>query len=223
MQSPAQHKLAIFNIYNIYRLVLSIILLISFLFGTANSVLGSWDSELFYQISSLYLTVNLVIFLAGLTPLKKHFKALHFVTVIIADILVLVLLSYTCGGVSSGMAHLLIVPIAAGSLLNPGRISIFLAAVGSIAAIYSEIYLYLRISDGNDYYVQAGLLGLTLFIVALAIQILGGRIRRNELLAEEQQARIQNLQEMNFQIIQRMQSGIIVVDAQGRILNANSS
>src|SRR5690606_34173675 len=74
-----------------------------------------------------------------------------------------------------------------------------------------------------NYYVQAGLLGITLFATALAIQILGGRLRQNELIAERQAHHIQSLQEMNHRIIQRMRTGILVVDAGGHIVNANAA
>src|SRR5690606_17016104 len=66
-------------------------------------------------------------------------------------------------------------------------------------------------------------LGITLFATALSIQILGGRLRQNELIAEQQAHRIQSLQEMNHQIIQRMRTGIVVVDAGGAIINANAA
>jgi two-component system, NtrC family, sensor histidine kinase PilS len=134
-----------------------------------------------------------------------------------------VLISYTCGGVSSGMANLLIVPVASGSLLFRSRLSTFFAAVGSILAIYSEVYLYLIIDEGIVYFVQAGLLGLTLFAVSWSLQYLGGKIRQNELFAQQQAKNIQSLQEMNDQIIQRMHAGIVVVNHEGIILNINDS
>ena len=121
------------------------------------------------------------------------------------------------------MANLLIVPVASGSLLFRSRLSTFFAAVGSILVIYSEVYLYLIIDEGIVYFVQAGLLGLSLFAVSWSLQYLGGKIRQNELFAQQQAKNIQSLQEMNDQIIKRMHAGIVVVNHEGIVLNINDS
>ena len=133
------------------------------------------------------------------------------------------MISYASGGVSTGMAHLIIVPISAGSILFQNRMATFLAAVGTLAAFYSEFYLNFTLDRSDDLYVQAGLLGLTLFAVSLILQYLGGKILQNELLAKRQAEDLKSLEEMNFQVIQRMRTGIIVVNSGGGILNSNNS
>lgn len=213
----------IFAIYNFYRLVLALILLISFNYRTSTSPLGLVDPELFLQTDLFYLGMNMLSLLLPFLRIPQHLEALQQTGVLILDILTLVLLSYTCGGVSSGMAHLLIVPIATGSILFGTRMSTFYAAVGTIAAIYSESYLYLNTLSSERYYVQAGLLGLTLFATALSLQYLGARIRQKEIINLMQAASIKSLQEINQQIIQRIQTGIIVVDRDAKVLNFNSS
>lgn len=222
-QSQSQQNQKIFDIYNIYRLVLSLILMVSYFFAPADSILGAYDRNLFVYFTTFYVFLNILVFFRVYLQKNRNLETGHFVAIIIIDILLLVLISYTCGGVTSGMAHLLIVPIAAGSILAPGRISIFLAAVGTIVVIYSETYLYLTFNDTNDYYFQAGLLGLTLFVTSVVIQYLARRISQNDLIAMQQAASIQSLEEMNDQIIQRMRTGIIVVSPDGGVLNTNSS
>ncbi len=216
-------KRQIFIIYNVYRLVLALILLMSFNYRTTTSPLGVVDPELFLQAGFFYLGMNLLSLLFPLYRLPQHLEEVQQSSVLILDILTLVLLSYTCSGVSSGMAHLLIVPIATGSILSGTRMSTFYAAVGTIAAIYSESYLYLNTLSSERYYVQAGLLGITLFATAVSLQYLGRRIRQKEIINLMQAASIKSLQEINQQIIQRMQTGIIVVDQAARALNFNSS
>jgi two-component system sensor histidine kinase PilS (NtrC family) len=131
--------------------------------------------------------------------------------------------SYTCGGVSSGMAHLLIVPVATSSIIFNTRLSIFFAAIGSIGAIYSEGYLFLTFLQRENYFIQVGLLGITLFATSLALQYLGHRIRVKEVVNTQQAASIESLRELNQQIIQRMQTGILVADQTGRLLSYNNS
>lgn len=218
-----QQNQKVFDVYNIYRVVLTLILLISFYFRDITSSLGIIDQDLFLQLVSVYTVFNVLVFFRVFLPKNQTLEISQFISVILLDIVILVLISYTCGGVSSGMANLLIVPVAAGSLLFHSRLSTFFAAVGSILAIYSEVYLYYTIDDGAVYFLQAGLLGFLLFVVSLSLQYLGGKIRKNELLAREQAVNIESLQEMNDQIIQRMHNGILVVNRNGKLLNINDA
>ncbi|HEY0962690.1 MAG TPA: ATP-binding protein [Pseudomonadales bacterium] len=213
----------IFTIYNLYRLVLALILLISFYFRVPTSPLGSIDASLFVKVCSFYAGFNLLTLLVPLMRLPPRIEEMHQSAVLIIDILSLALISYTCGGVNSGMAHLLIVPIAAGSILFGIRMSTFFAAIATIAAIYSEVLGYLSASPAESYYVQAGLLGFTLFATSLSLQYLGGRIRQKDAITHAQAASIRSLQEINQQIIERMQTGIVVVDQEARVLNFNDS
>jgi len=213
----------IFDIYNIYRLVLSLILLISFFFKSLTFNLGSVNPELFIQVIVVYNVFNMLAFFRVLLPQSTGLERSQFVAIILVDIIFLVLISYTCGGVSSGMANLMIVPISTGSLLFRSRLSTFFAAVASILIIYCEAYLYLIIDEGLDYFVQAGLLGFILFAVSGLLQYLGGRIRQNEQLALQQATNIRSLQEMNNHIIMRMHNGILVVDSEGMILTINDA
>ncbi|MDY6982170.1 MAG: hypothetical protein SV422_03690, partial [Pseudomonadota bacterium] len=158
-----QQSRQIFTIYNLYRLVLALILLISFYFRVPTSPLGAVDARLFLNICLFYAGFNVLTLLVPLVRLPPRIESMQRSAVLIIDILTLALISYTCGGVNSGMAHLLIVPIAAGSILFGIRMSTFYAAIATIAAIYSEVVGYLSASPAESYYVQAGLLGFTLF------------------------------------------------------------
>lgn len=218
-----QQDQKVFNVYNIYRLVLSLTLLMIFYFRPFMSTLGIINPDLFVKVVVVYLTLNIAVFFRGFLPKTKTVLTAQFISVILVDILFLVLISYTSGGVSSGMANLLIVPVASGSLLFRSRLSPFFAAVASILVIYGEVYLYLTIAGGIVYFIQAGLLGFSLFVVSGYLKYLGGKIRQNEIFAQQQAKNIQSLQEMNYQIIQRMHAGIVVVNHEGIILNINDS
>ena len=221
----AQQNFRIFRIYQSYRLLLSLILGLTYQFRSSTSPLGSVDAELFVNGMLAYALFNLAAVIT--LPLQarsgpKVRGILYFATLIL-DILILTLLSYACGGVSSGLAHLLIIPVATGSLLFGTRLGIFLASVGSIAAIYSESYLNFVSPAQENYYVQVGLLGMILFATSLTLQYLGYRIRQKEQINRQQAASIQSLQQINQQVIERMQSGIVVVTPAGAIINSNAS
>jgi len=220
-----EQNLKIFQIYHLYRLALSLILALSYYFRATTSPLGSVDQALFEQLWAFYAIANTLSLL--LLPLQAksgaHARGLIYFSTLIIDILLLTLISYTSGGVSSGLAHLLIIPVATGSILFGTRLGIFFASVGSIAAIYSESYLNFTTPAVEGYSVQAGMLGMILFATSLTLQYLGFRIRQKELINRQQAASIQSLQKINQQIIQRMKTGIVVVTDRGDILNSNDS
>lgn len=218
-----QQNRQIMSVYNLYRLVLALILLISYYFRNPTSSLGSVDHELFFNLTVGYAIFNLGTLLFPYLRTPRFVQMALYSGIIIADMLILVVLCYACGGMSSGMEPLLIVPVASGSLLFGIRMATFFAAVASIAAIYAESYLYLVRPNAENYSVQAGLLGLLLFITALCMQLLGQRMRQKEALTRQQASHIQTLQQVNQRIIQRMQTGVVVVDQNAKVLNQNSS
>jgi len=215
----------IFQIYHFYRLALSLVFALSFKFKTSTSPLGSVSQEFFVQLLTLYAAANIlaVVLLPLQAKSQARTRGILYFSALNLDILLLTLISYTCGGVSSGLAHLLIIPVATGSILFGTRLGIFFASVASIAAIYSESYLNLTVPDIEDYSVQAGLLGMMLFASSLTMRYFGYRIRLKEQINRQQAASILSLQQINQQVIQRMQTGIVVVTREGRILNSNDS
>ena len=87
------------------------------------------------------------------------------------------------------MAHLVIVPVATGNILFQNRMGTFLAAVGTLAAFYSEVYLSFTLERPEDFYVQVGLLGLTLFSISLILQYLSSKLSQKDLLTKQQARR----------------------------------
>lgn len=218
-----QQNRQILTVYNIYRLVLALILLISYYYRSDASPLGAVDDVLFERLAIGYAIFNAASLLVPTYLLESPRSLLYVAAVVLVDILVLVILCYASGGVSSGITPLIILPVASGSLLFGVRISTFFAAIASLALIYTEFYHTITQPSADEYYVQAGLLGLLLFITALGIQTVGARIRENDLINRRQAARIQALQQINEQIIQRMQTGIVVIDQDGQVLNCNDA
>jgi two-component system, NtrC family, sensor histidine kinase PilS len=221
--SQPQSRL-IHAIYNLYRLLLALILLISYFYRSSTSSLGAADPSLFLNITIGYAIFNAITLVVPERPLlNSRYMLLYFAVVILADILILATICFASGGVSSGLAPLLIMAVASGSLLFGMRLSTFFAAVATIALFYGEFYLYLTHVANERYYLQTGLLGLLFFFSALGTQWIGGRVREKDLVNLRQAASIKALQKINQQIIARMQTGIVVVDLNGNILNMNTA
>ncbi len=217
-------NLSLLKVYNYYRLLVSLGLVVVFLQSFMGSELGRLTPSAFLRVSLVYCGVNLVsVLLLQLVP-RRYFNAQLIATALVAyDIVVLTTLMYTSGGVGSGIGLLLLVSIAAGAILVTGKTALLLAAVAAIAVLYQEFYMSLSAPDLHDDYFQAGVLGALCFATALALQYLSQRVRDNDLRALTQAAELADLERVNRQIIQRMRTGIVVVDANDRVRMANQS
>lgn len=220
-QYPDQiHNVSV--VYNIYRIVLPLILLVSSL-GPSPAPLGILDPRFFIQVCTGYAIFGVSI--VFLTPIiTRILKSSHLLTgSLIIDIFTITLLTYSSGGMISGLGLLLLVTIAAGGILIRGRVSTFLAAVAALSLIYSELYLALSLDNSANQFVQTGILGAILFATSLYIQALTNRIYKAAVLADKQASDIIDLEKLNNEIIQRMRTGIVVVNAEHQIVSMNSS
>jgi two-component system sensor histidine kinase PilS (NtrC family) len=210
-------------VYNIYRIVLPLVLLVTYLSNPERTVLGEVNPTLFLQVSIAYIAFGVVV-ISLFTAAIKAINAQHFLTgTLILDILATTLIIYSCGGISSGLGLLIIVTVASGSILIRGRISTFLAAVAALSIIYSELYLALSIESGPAQFVQTGILGAILFATSLYIQAVTDRIYKTALIADQQAKSIADLEKLNNEIIQRMRTGVVVVNHAHEIVTMNSA
>ncbi len=224
-ERTAQYPGQIYNVsvvYNIYRIVLPLVLLVSS-FGPSSTLLGVLDPTLFIQVCTGYAIFGVAI--TFFIPIStRTLKSSHILTAsLIIDILAITLLTYSSGGMISGLGLLLLVTIASGSILIRGRISTFLAAVAALSLIYSELYLALSLDASANQFVQAGILGAILFATSLYIQALTNRIYRAAVLADKQASDIIDLEKLNNEIIQRMRTGVVVVNTERQIVSMNSA
>jgi len=225
VSSPKAYTEQISNVsvvYNVYRIVLPLVLLVTYISSRETSQLGVLAPNLFVQINTVYAIYGVII--TFFTPgSRKLLLNQHVLTgMLIGDIFIITLLIYTSAGVGSGLGLFIIVTIASGSIMIRGRISTFLAAVATIAIIYSELYLALLLENAPNQFIQTGILGIILFSTSLYIQTLTDRIYKAAILAEKQASDIVDLEKLNNEIIQRMRTGVLVVDSEHKILTMNS-
>ena len=205
---------------NLYRITLAALFVSSIFIPTNLPVLGSHNPSLFKIISIIYLG------LAITASFAIHFRWLNFkiltYSLVVIDIIALTLLMRTSGGIETGLGMLLIVAIAGNSLLLSGRSSNLFAAIAAIA-ILAEQVLARQESALSSNFTQAGILGATLFATAFLAHVLSKRVRESEALATQRGVDLANLGQLNQHVLQRMQSGILVIDAEYRIRLVNES
>jgi two-component system, NtrC family, sensor histidine kinase PilS len=207
--------------FNYYRILLSGLFVILVYIGQLPAPLGSLDDHFFSVISHFYLLSALIFawFIYKQFPRFNLQIAVHT----LIDITMLSLLMYSSNGLGSGFGMLIIIAVAGGSILREGTIAILFAAIASFFVLGHELYIqFFRYFDSVNY-THAGILGVTFFITAIIGNLLAARVRETEALAEQQAIEINELAKLNEHIVQRMQSGIIVLDSDMNILLMNES
>ncbi len=216
--------LNLLRVYNFYRVLVGLALLVFFIQQVVVTRLGNLAPDLFLYTTLVYLGVNLAsLATLQILPSQRLNTPLVSAGLVAYDILMLTLLMYFSGGVSSGLGMLILVSVATGAIIVTGRLTAVLPAIASIAALYQEFYLSLSAPQMHDDFFQAGILGMLYFGASSIIQRLSGRVRDNDLRALTQAAELSDLERVNRQIIHRMQTGIIVVDPTNRVRTANQS
>ena len=208
------------RVYLIYRLLLATVLL-SLLFLSADRVLHNIDSQLYLITTVGYLLICILNFFTVKKGADGSLKVQIFIIIVI-DILAIAILEYANDLSSSNLSILLVVAVAGGSILVVGKTATLFAAIATLAVLYQSLYIAFTTGTyrGDDF-VQAGLMGAVLFVTSLFAQQLAARLRESEALARRKTQEVAELEELNHHIIQRMRTGIIVVDklAQVRLIN----
>jgi two-component system sensor histidine kinase PilS (NtrC family) len=207
----------ILRLYHLYRLIIGLALVALISSDYDDQLLELAYAPLFRFGSWAYLIVNVLI--TALMQRPKHLLPLF--SLALCDVLMLCALFYAGGGTPSGIGNLLIVAVAIANILLRGRIGLLIAAFAASGMIYLTFYLSLSRPAASSQYVQAGALGALCFAAALFVQGLSRRLQQSESLAEQRAADVANLEALNAQILQRMRTGILVLDDQRRVLLAN--
>lgn len=207
------------RLYHLYRLSIGITLVLLISSNMDNQLLALANNDLLRSGSWLYLVLNilLVVFLENTRRPGQLFS------LALADVLLLCGLFYAAGGAASAIGNLLIVSVAIGNTLVRGRIGLLIAAVAAIGIVgLSFLLSFSRPTSPNDY-LQAGTLGALCFAAALLVQGLIRRLEVSEHLAEQRASEVVGLEALNALILQRMRTGILVLDDQRRVQLANHS
>lgn len=205
------------RLYHLYRLVVGITLVLLISSDMDDRLLELANGQWFRIGSWAYLIVNILVVVLG-DSLRQRGQVFG---VALIDIVMLSGIFYTGGGTASGIGNLMVASVAMSNLLLRGRAGLMIAALASIGIIYLTFYLNFSHPASVSNYVQASTLGILCFAVALLVQALTRLLRVSENRAEQNASAVTNLEELNALILQRMRTGILVLDSMHRVLLAN--
>jgi two-component system, NtrC family, sensor histidine kinase PilS len=203
------------RIFSFYRLILAGLILAVELLDTGPSTLGQALPDAYLVAAVAYVIGALALGFAGRLR-RPNFETQVGLQAAV-DIPLITALTYTSGGVDSGLGMLMIPAIAGLSLQMPGRWGLLFAALAALSLLGAQIQgLALGVFQEGAF-TQTGLLGAGLFATALLAMALSWRARESEALAMRHSIDLANMAELNAHIIDRMQSGVIAANDEGHI------
>lgn len=207
--------------FALYRLILGgLLLLLAVLFSQALS-LNAMQQAWMYRICLIYIFFTLVS-LVGVS-IKHPAFPLQLAFQVGTDIVFFSTMSYFSGGVQSYLGMLLLVSLAGAGLISRGRITLFYAALASIAILLEHAYSVLTQDASTALFLQAGILSASFFAVAWLAHTLSKYAVANEKLAFSRGVDLSNMAEANRLMIQDMPDGVLVVDERGTLRQSNPS
>ena len=198
--------------FNLYRFLVAFLFVALYWIGQLPEPLGKYDIFLFALSSNSYfiLTVIAHLFIHVQKPPLNY----QVFGQVVLDVICITLMMYASNGLNSGFGMLLVITVAGGGLLSTGIMGFLYAAIATIAILSHEIYVHLAREFPPPNYIHAAFLGVTFFVTAFISQVLSSRVKVSEELAQQRGTDLEKLAKLNDHIVQRLQSGVIVLDEQ---------
>jgi len=209
-----------FQYFNLYRLVLAALFFLAIVFPhdwTAR--LNLLPSPVMFGLTGGY-TAATVAGLVLATHWQHHFNR-QLSTQMLADVVVFSSLMYLAGGVGSGLSVLLLVSLAAASLVGRGRLVLFYAALSTLAILLVQIFGIVAKDFDEASIVQAGFISAGFFATAILARLLGQRAMVNEDLARRRGEALDNQILISQRVVERMQDGVLIVARAGLVSHCN--
>lgn len=211
----------VFAVYNVYRLVIGSVLLALFLSTAADQTAN--ESYLNQQLigAGLLLLSNIILAsVATRTPLDSE---PGIFAVLLLDIVATTLIAHPNAVLGSGFSALYLVTVAAASmLLRDRQLATLVAALATLSILLDTAFHIATDTNSQGGLLAAGLRGILIFAVSWIGQLVTANMTVAEQRAIDATTEAERLQELNDEIVEHMQTGILSVsrDSQVRAVNA---
>ncbi len=214
-------NLRLFQVYNGYRMVVSLVLLAMLLSPVTRGMVGRLDLGL-YLIGGILMLMSSVLLYGRLGRVIRASETGIF-GMMLADIVATTLIADASGGLVSGFSVLYMITVSAAAMLLRTRIlATLVAALAVLALLADTLFLISQDQLSIGMTLPAGVLGSLLFTVSLLMQTVVRRLESAEAQVNVVETRVAALQALNNQIIAHMQTGILLVSRENsaRPINA---
>jgi two-component system, NtrC family, sensor histidine kinase PilS len=205
---------------NLYRLLVPLLLSILFILMTPSPVGYAYPALFAATAGTYFLYAVLSIWIV-----KRRWPdiVLHTFISVCLDVVAITLLTYASGGMNSGLAALLVLPVGAASFIIRQEIALMFAALATLAVLVQQGFTAFAARGDMGDFTSAGVVGALLFIVVLGVGPLAKRLRESEEQVRRRDVDVANLAELNQFIVQHLRESILVVDANDSIRLINES
>lgn len=205
---------------NLFRLLVAVLLSLMFVAVTPTRV-GQAYPALFVGATSAYFAYAVL----SIVSVKRRWPDVRLQTPVglCIDVLTITLLTYASGGMTSGLASLLVLPIGAMSFVVRQRLALMFAAIATLAMLVQQTLTTLSARGDAGDFATAGIIGALMFIVTLGVGPLARNLRESEERVRQREVDVANLAELNQFIVQHLRESILVVDVNDTIRLINES
>ncbi len=209
-----------FQYFNGYRLLIGLFFLLALFFPTEwNARLNLQPSPQLFGLSAAYTAAVFGGLLVSTYWLHRF--NLQLSVQMLVDIAFVAPVMYFAGGVASGLSVILLVSLAAASLVGRGRLVLLYAAMATLAVLAMQVYGIFASNFDVAGIVRAGFISAGFFATAILARLLGQRVMYNEELARKRGEALENQIRISRRVVERMQDGVLIVSAEGRVLRSN--
>ena len=206
-------------VFSAYRIVLALGLAGAYAFLNSIFQLGIQQPGLAVTTLVAYAVASVLLVVPAL--LREPRLSLQVTASVFVDVMAIVVLMHTSGGIRSGIGVSLLISLAAAGLITRGRLAFFHAAVAALAVLLEQAFQVWRYDAPASDFLQSGLTSMALFATAGLGWTLARYARTSETIAEQRTIDLANLSQINELVIRDMQDGLLVVDPEGTIRQSN--
>ena len=181
-----------------------------------------FEARLFVSVAGLYLALAVGFFLLSTRSVRLPLPRLAALQIAV-DVCVLALLMHASGGQRSGLGVLLLLPSAGAAILVGPRAGLTFAAASTLLLLAETGWRGLMGQATESAFVQAGLTGATLLVVAAVVGRLALRLASQERLAWRRGEDLRNQLAVTQAVIADLPEGVIVLGARGEPRAINRS
>lgn len=201
------------------RLVIAAVLLGASIYNDERISIGTQDPALFARTAVTYAVLAAMFGYLAATR-QRHFY-LQLGAQLLIDVLGLTLLMSASGGTRSGLALLMLLPIAGSAILSPASLALAFAALCSLAILVEALWREIRFDESSTGLVLAGLFGIASFAIAIVMNRLAARLIVQERIARQRGYDLRAQIEINRLVVADMQDGVLILAADGTPRAAN--
>ena len=201
--------------FSLYRIAVAGLFLAIAMVTGGTATLAAQSLPLFVWTDVAYLAVAFVC-LFVVERVERGFN-LQLSLQVACDIIALTVLMHASGGAKSGLAFMLVVVVAAAALVGQGRLTLFYAALATVAVLIEQATRWFLHAANAEDFLGTALISTGFFATAVIARLLARRVVANEQLAHQRGLELANQIRINQQVIHDMEDGVLVVDTAGRI------